>query len=70
MSILQEYEWHNIIIGKDKIDAIQAYINNAAKSGSKILYSDVVYKKDEWRKFEDWFENVYNIDYGEGAKRN
>ena len=68
MSILQEYENHCKYISKDKMKAIQVYIDNLKEVNANIYYSDIVYKKTEWKKFEDWYKKVYNIKHGKSAK--
>jgi len=55
MSILQEYEENEKIIGKGKIKAIDDYIKYCAENNRSILYSDVVYKPEEYNLFEKWF---------------
>lgn len=70
MSILQEYEKHSKYIGKNKLDAIERYISYVNKTKTNnTYYSDIVYKKVEWEKFEKWYKKVYNIKYGESRKR-
>ena len=64
MSILHEYEEHNKIIDQSRIGAIGDYILYMSKSGVELLYSDVVYKRAEWEKFERW----YNDRYGKSSK--
>lgn len=66
MSILQEYEEHYKYIGRDKINAIDDYILYMEKKGTELFYSDIVYKRAEWDKFEKW----YNKKYGKSARRN
>lgn len=56
MSILQEYEENEKIIGKGKVRAINDYIDFCAKINRSILYSDIVYKREEYNKFENWFK--------------
>lgn len=70
MSILQEYEQHRKILGDEKIDAIPLYIVELKKLNIHLSYPDIIYNRKEWQKFEDWFENVYNIKYGKGAEGN
>jgi len=57
MSILQEYEENEKIIGKGKIKAINDYIKYCTENNKTILYSDVVYKKEEYDLFEKWFQD-------------
>lgn len=52
MSILQEYEK---IIGKGKNKAINDYIKYCTENNRSVLYSDVVYKPEEYKLFEQWF---------------
>ena len=70
MSILQEYENHRNYLGKEVTNAISEYICYLEKRGIDILYSDVIYKKEEWQKFENWYKKVYNIKYGKSSKGN
>ena len=67
MSILQDYEEINRLIGKKKVEAISVYIE---EQNNSLLFSDVVYKKKEWEKFEKWYKEVYNNRHGKGARRN
>ena len=62
MSILQEYNKHEEYIGKKKVRAIDEYIKN----NKHLSYEAIVYHKDEWERFEEW----YNSKYGKGAKSN
>ena len=68
MSILQEYENHSKYLGQETIDAISDYILFHEAKGTKILYSDVIYKKPEWQKFENWRKRVYNKKHGKSSK--
>lgn len=69
MSILQEYKEHSKYLGQETVDAISEYISLQETRGTKILYSDVVYKKEEWQKFANWRKKVYNRKYGKNSKR-
>lgn len=69
MSILQEYEEHSKFLGQETIDAISEYVSFLETKGIRILYSDVVYKKEEWQKFANWRKKVYNRKYGKSPKR-
>ena len=68
MSILQEYEEHSKYLGQGTIDAISEYISFLETKGIRILYSDVIYKKEEWQKFANWHKKVYNIKHGKSSK--
>lgn len=68
MSILQEYEDHSKYLGQETIDAISEYISFLETKGIIILYSDIIYKKEEWQKFANWRKKVYNIKHGKGSK--
>lgn len=68
MSILQEYEEHSKYLGQETIDAISEYISFLETKGIRILYSDVVYKKEEWQKFANWRKKVYNRKHGKSSK--
>ncbi len=68
MSILQEYEEHSKYLGQETIDAISEYISFLETKGIIILYSDIIYKKEEWQKFANWRKKVYNIKHGKGSK--
>ena len=70
MSILQEYEKQNNFLGQETIDAISEYIQVLENNGTIIFYSDIIYKKEEWQKFENWRKRVYNIKYGKSPKGN
>ena len=57
MSILREYEMVRKEMGASKWNALQIYL-----SYNKYLYlSDVIYKQEEWAKFELWLKNA-NLD--------
>lgn len=68
MSILQEYEEHSKYLNQETIDAISEYISFLETNGIIILYSDVIYKKQEWQKFVKWHKKVYNRKYGKSSK--
>ena len=68
MSILQDYEEQTVLLGQETIDAISEYISFLETKGIKTLYSDIIYKKQEWQKFENWFNTVYNIRHGKDSK--
>lgn len=57
MSILQEYEENEKILGMGRIKAIEDYINYCKNNGVDILYSDIVYKQNEYEMFDKWFKN-------------
>lgn len=63
MSILQEYEKHVKVIGKNKYRALLEYIKKCSVS-----YSDVMYKKKEWKEFDKWYREVYNNKYGKSSE--
>ena len=69
MSILQNYERHINLLGCETIEAIFDYCHFLEKDGSTIFYSDIIYKKEEWQKFENWRKTIYNKNYGRGSKR-
>ncbi len=69
MSILQYYEEHAKYLGQKTIDAISEYLNLPDIKKENILYSDIIYKKEEWQKFDNWYKKVYNIEHGESSKR-
>lgn len=56
MSILQEYEEIEQIIGVGRIRAIDKYIQHCSKNGKEILYSDIIYKEKEYELFDKWFQ--------------
>ena len=68
MSILQEYEEHSKYLGQETIDAISEYISFLETKGIIILYSDIIYKKEEWQKFANWRKKVYNRKHGKSSK--
>ena len=88
MSIMQDYEESKKIIGEEKYNAIEKYLEEICPKSNydkynkelnnlvdfttnewlkkkaeleqkyKIIFlSDVLYKKEEWEKFEKWYEN-------------
>ncbi|MBQ3473887.1 hypothetical protein IJH24_00430 [Candidatus Saccharibacteria bacterium] len=68
MSILQDYEEQINFLGQETIDAISEYLTFLRQNGTTILYSDIIYKKSEWQKFDNWRKRVYNIKYGRNTK--
>ena len=66
MSILQEYEEHSKILGQKTINAISEYLHSPENNNGPVYYSDIIYKKAEWEKFEKW----YNDKYGKSSERN
>lgn len=56
MSILQEYQEHEKILGRETIAKICEYIEECNKAGKELFYSDVVYKRTEYEKFEKWLK--------------
>ena len=69
MSILQEYEEQSKYLGQETIDTISEYISFLKAKGINILYSDIIYKKEEWQKFANWRKKVYNRKHGKSSKR-
>jgi len=58
MSILQEYEENRKILGNGRINAIEDYIEYyKEKNNKEILYSDIVYKQQEYELFDKWFQD-------------
>ena len=68
MSILQEYEEQSKYLGQETIDAISEYVSFLKAKGINILYSDIIYKKEEWQKFANWRKKVYNRKHGKSSK--
>lgn len=60
MSILQEYEEISKILGSARTKAIEEYIKHCEENKVHILYSDIVYKEEEYKKFDDWFIESIN----------
>lgn len=52
MSILQNYENHRKLLGTRKVETIDDYIRELKKKDIEICYSDIIYKKEEFEKFE------------------
>ena len=63
MSILQGYEKHANMIGKNKYRALFEYIGKRS-----ISYSDVIYNKNNWEEFDKWYREVYNNRHGKSAE--
>ena len=58
MSIFQEYEENQKLIGFGRIVAIDDYIKYYKETYNKdFLYSDIVYKQKEYELFDKWFED-------------
>lgn len=91
MSIMQDFEEARKIIGPEKYDAIEKYLDEVCPKSNYdkynkelnsmldystdewlkqkkeleekygiIFLSDVLYKPEEWEKFEKWYENNIN----------
>lgn len=92
MSIMQEFEEARKIIGPEKYDAIEKYLNEVCPKSNYdkynkelnglidiptdewlkkkdelevkygiIFLNDILYKQEEWEKFETWYEaNIKN----------
>lgn len=91
MSIMQEFEEARKIIGPEKYDAIEKYLNEVCPKSNYdkynkelnclidiptdewlkkkdelevkygiIFLNDILYKPEEWKKFESWYENRRN----------
>jgi len=56
MSILQEYEEIEKIIGVGRVRATDKYINHCNEQGREILYSDIVYKEKEYELLINGFK--------------
>lgn len=67
MSILQDYENQSNFLGQETVDAISRYLRFLENQGMAILYSDIIYKKEEWQKFENWRKTVYNKNHGKSS---
>lgn len=50
-SIMQEYEEFKSRLGKEKAKSLDKYLN----THNNISYSDILYKKAEYDKFENWY---------------
>ena len=57
MSVLQEYENARKLLGEEKYNLLQQYLNFYPD----VLLSDVYYKTDEWKKFEDWIVETDDV---------
>jgi hypothetical protein len=68
MSILQEYEEQSKCLGQGTVDTTSEYISFLKAEGINILYSDIIYKKEEWQKFANWRKKVYNRKHGKSSK--
>ncbi len=67
MSILQDYEDQGNFLGRKTMDAISEYLHFLESKGTTIFYSDIIYKKQEWQKFENWRKTVYNKNHGKSS---
>jgi len=52
MSLFQDFEYHERLLGTRKLRAMDCYLKDVRKD---ISYSDVIYKKKEYEKFERWY---------------
>jgi len=56
MSILQEYEEIKKSMGSRKYNAIEQYLED----NPNLLLSDVLYKRQEYEKFDEWYKQHIN----------
>lgn len=59
MSLFQEFQSHEIILGREKLKAIDFYVANI-RSGLK--YEEIIYNRRNFEDFEEWYYSVYLLD--------
>lgn len=59
MSLLQEYNSHEKLIGHRKLEAIDFYILNVACT---LSYESIIYNKKNFEAFERWYYSEYDPD--------
>lgn len=57
MSLLQEYNSHEKLIGRRKLEAIDFYILNVAHA---LSYESIIYNKKNFEAFERWYYSEYD----------
>jgi NTP pyrophosphatase (non-canonical NTP hydrolase) len=56
MSLIQEFQNHERILGRQKLVAIDFYISNVAKN---LSYESIIYNKKNFEEFERWYYSEY-----------
>ena len=56
MSIFQEFQNHERILGQRKLKAIDFYIDNVQRN---LKYEDIIYNKKSFDEFERWYSSYY-----------
>ena len=57
MSLIQEFQNHEKILGRQKLVAIDSYVSNAAKN---LSYESIIYNKKNFETFERWYYSEYD----------
>ena len=57
MSLIQEFQNHEKILGRQKLVAIDSYVSNVAKN---LSYESIIYDKKNFETFERWYYSEYN----------
>ena len=57
MSLIQEFQNHEKILGRQKLVAIDSYVSNVAKN---LSYESIIYNKKNFEAFERWYYSEYN----------
>lgn len=56
MSLIQEFQNHEKILGRQKLVAIDSYVSNVAKN---LSYESIIYNKKNFETFERWYYSEY-----------
>lgn len=59
MSLFQEFQSHEKLLGRRKLEALNFYIKNTQK---QLDYSDIIYNKQRFEAFEKWYYSRYAPD--------
>lgn len=57
MSLIQEFQNHEKILGRQKLVAIDSYVSNVAKN---LSYESIIYNKKNFETFERWYYSEYD----------
>ncbi len=55
MSLLQEFQSHEKLLGQRKLEALDFYIKNIRKD---LKYGEIIYNKQNFKEFENWYYSI------------
>ncbi len=56
MSLFQEFQSHEKLLGRKKLEALDFYIKNIRK---QLKYEDVIYNERRFKEFDNWYYSSY-----------